>query len=102
MNGMIEKKNLNNLAEIFKQLGHPSRLCIMMNLVAHEESNVSGMTNCLSEPQSTVSQHISKLKSAGLLKGERKGTEIYYKIANEKVKELLIGIIKIMEQGEEK
>jgi ArsR family transcriptional regulator len=87
-------------AEIFKQLSHPSRLCIMVNLIAKKESNVSNMQNCLCEPQSTVSQHISKLKSAGLLKGERNGTEIVYRISNEQVKELLILLLKQLNKGE--
>jgi ArsR family transcriptional regulator len=45
-------------------------------------------------PQSTVSQHISKLKSAGIIQGNRCGLEITYIVINEdaiKIIEALFG-----------
>ena len=47
------------------------------------------MRSCLNEPQSTVSQHVAKLRTLGILRGERNGTEINYKIVDEKVIEIL-------------
>jgi len=58
--GILKKETLAEMADIFKLLSHPSRLCIMVNLMAVGESNVSNMQNCLCEPQSTVSQHRSR------------------------------------------
>jgi len=85
----FDKNFLEDNAEIFKALGHPSRLCIIYNLVDKEEGTVSEMQHCLNEPQSTISQHIGKLKSVGIIKGERNGTEIKYRVVNEKVKAVL-------------
>ncbi|HOH70370.1 MAG TPA: ArsR family transcriptional regulator, partial [Sedimentibacter sp.] len=45
--------------------------------------------------QPTVSQHLSKLKSAGILSAERNGTEIYYQIINEEIKKLIIQILDV-------
>ncbi|GMQ58584.1 metalloregulator ArsR/SmtB family transcription factor [Vallitalea sediminicola] len=70
-------------AEILKVLGHPTRLCIVNGLIRNKGCNVSFMQSCLNIPQSTVSQHISKLKSAGIIVGERKGLEITYKVVNQ-------------------
>ncbi|MCT4687669.1 ArsR/SmtB family transcription factor [Vallitalea sp.] len=70
-------------AEILKVLGHPTRLCIVNGLIRNQGCNVSFMQSCLNIPQSTVSQHISKLKSAGIIVGERKGLEITYKVVNQ-------------------
>ena len=36
------------------------------------------MQTCLDIPQSTVSQHIQKLKAAGIIEGDRTGLEINY------------------------
>jgi ArsR family transcriptional regulator len=36
-------------------------------------------------PQSTISQHIAKLKAAGIIKGERCGTEITYKLVDKDI-----------------
>ncbi len=70
-------------AELLKVLGHPTRLCIINGLLTGDGCNVSYMQNCLNIPQSTVSQHIAKLKAAKIIVGERSGLEIHYKVINE-------------------
>jgi len=70
-------------AELLKVLGHPARLCIVNGLINKNGCNVSNMQNCLKIPQSTVSQHIAKLKAANIIKGERNGLEIKYTVINE-------------------
>ena len=54
------------------------------------------MQTCLDIPQSTVSQHIQKLKAAGIIEGDRTGLEINYEVRNEKVKKLIKAIIESM------
>ncbi|SHJ02896.1 ArsR family transcriptional regulator [Dethiosulfatibacter aminovorans DSM 17477] len=98
--GILDSETLEKMAGIFKLLSHPSRLCIMVNLMAVKESNVSRMQNCLCEPQSTVSQHISKLKAAGLIKGTRKGTEIVYKVSDDTVKGMLVDMLNLLGKGD--
>jgi DNA-binding transcriptional ArsR family regulator len=76
-------------AEILKVLAHPVRLCMVNGLLEKGECNVSFMQSCLKTPQSTVSQHLQKLKSAGIIEGRREGLEIYYKIKDERIGELV-------------
>lgn len=71
-----------NKAEILKALGHPARLCIVRGLIQNKGCNVSYMQNCMGLPQSTISQHISKLKAAGIIEGTRNGLEIKYAVIN--------------------
>ncbi len=87
------KKLLEEKAELFKNLAHPVRLCILAMLIKEEQSNVTDIQCCLDVPQPTVSQHLAKLKSAGILSAERNGTEIIYKIKNEEARNLLIQIL---------
>jgi len=47
------------------------------------------MQSCLDIPQSTVSQHLQKLKSANIISGVRNGLEINYKIRDQRVVELI-------------
>jgi ArsR family transcriptional regulator len=75
----------NEVAELLKVLGHPARLCIVQGLLKNEGCNVSFMQNCLNIPQSTVSQHLAKLKAAGIITGERNGLEIKYRVVNDDV-----------------
>lgn len=72
-------------AELLKALAHPIRLCIVKGLISNEGCNVTHMQNCLNMPQSTISQHIAKLKSAGIIKGQRNGLEITYCVVDKKV-----------------
>jgi len=76
-------------SETLKALGHPIRLCIVRGLIESEGCNVTKMQDCLNIPQSTISQHLAKLKSAGIIVGDRKGLEITYRVVDPKVKELI-------------
>ena len=79
----------NNMAEMLKVLAHPVRLCIVRGLLEKGECNVSHMQLCLDTPQSTISQHLQKLRSAGIIEGRRNGLEIYYHVSNQKVIDLV-------------
>jgi DNA-binding transcriptional ArsR family regulator len=81
--------NYNEMAEMLKTLAHPVRLCIVRGLLEKGECNVSYMQSCLGTPQSTISQHLQKLRMAGIIEGRRNGLEIYYKVCDDKVKALV-------------
>lgn len=86
------KEKLIEVADILKAISHPTRLCIVTNLM-FEDRNVNQMQNCLNVPQSTVSQHLSILKSSGIIKGTRNGTEIVYSLVDERVKFVITHLI---------
>ncbi|WP_027623703.1 ArsR/SmtB family transcription factor [Clostridium lundense] len=81
--------DFNEKAEVLKVLAHPVRLCIVRGLIEKGQCNVSHMQNCLSMPQSTISQHLQKLRTAGIIKGERNGLEINYSICDERICRLI-------------
>lgn len=85
----MQLDSYNEMAELLKVLGHPARLCIVDGLLNNEGCNVSYMQSCLNIPQSTVSQHLAKLKAAGIIEGKREGLEIKYKVVNEMAIELI-------------
>ncbi|SHH04926.1 transcriptional regulator, ArsR family [Anaerosphaera aminiphila DSM 21120] len=80
---------LRERAELLKVLGHPVRLCIVRGLLNEGEKNVGDMQECLEIPQSTVSQHLAILKSAGIIDNSRQKTENYYHISSPLAKELI-------------
>jgi DNA-binding transcriptional ArsR family regulator len=51
--------------------------------------NVSKIQECLGLPQSTVSQHLAKLKAAGIIDGKRNGLEICYSVVNEEIENIV-------------
>lgn len=85
----------NDVAELLKVIAHPIRLCIVSNLLSEGESNVTDMQECLEIPQSTLSQHLQKLRSARVIEGKRKGIEIYYQISDIHVAELIKALLKL-------
>jgi len=78
---------------ILKALGHPARLRIVEGLIK-DGCNVTHMVECLKLPQATVSQHLSILKAAGIIEGERRGTQICYRVIDEPVKLLVTTLLK--------
>ncbi|HGO9413495.1 transcriptional regulator [Bacillus cereus] len=87
-----EKTNITEEdVEILKIMAHPIRLRIVNELSKHNTFNVSQLTKILEIPQSSVSQHLSKMKGK-VLKAERKGLEIYYSIRNNKATQI-VGIL---------
>jgi len=54
------------------------------------------MKDCLGEAQPNVSQHISKLKGAGIIKGQREGKNIYYSICDNEAVDTLKEVIVIL------
>jgi len=86
----------NEIAEMLKVLSHPVRLCIINGLLREGECNVSHMQECIGIPQSTLSQHLQKLRAAKLIIGKRNGLEINYSICDENVRELFKVLLKTM------
>src|SRR5262245_46388694 len=75
-------------AAAFRLLSDPNRIKILWALLQGESS-----VNCLAElieaSPSAVSQHLAKLRLAGLVSVRREGTYAYYAAANTHVKRLL-------------
>lgn len=80
-----ERRAIEEKAEILKVISHPVRLCIVSGLLREPCCTVGKIHGCLDLPQSTVSQHLARLKSAGIVVGEREGTEVRYRVINKDV-----------------
>ncbi|MBK3573860.1 helix-turn-helix transcriptional regulator [Streptomyces sp. MBT65] len=68
-------------ARMFKALGDPVRLRLFSSVASHEggEACVCDISD-VGVSQPTVSHHLKKLKEAGLLSSERRGTWVYYRV----------------------
>lgn len=85
----IDFQKLERESEFFKALANPIRLCILKGLMEKEECNCTVMQEKLGLPQSTLSQNMNRLKTAGIVAGRREGNEIHYRIIDPKVKAIL-------------
>ena len=76
-------------AEMIKAMAHPMRLCILSGLNDTPNIGVSEMIACLNVPQSTLSQQLSILRRAGLIKSTHKGKYVEYALTSKRIAQLL-------------
>jgi len=77
-----------NQAWLLQALAHPKRLEIL-NLVAQKKLTVTEIYSMLDLPQANISQHLTKLKQAGVVSAKRNGKEIYYSLRNKNITQFL-------------
>ena len=75
-------------AEIFKVLTHPARLAIL-DILRDGEHCVCHMEAWLGYRQAYLSQQLSVLRQAGLIRDRRDGWNIYYQVADERIYKVL-------------
>lgn len=84
------------IALIAKALGHPARVAILQ-LLAQRQACVCGeLVTELPISQSTVSQHLKELKTAGLVQGEIDGPRVCYCIDRagwDRARQLMAGLL---------
>lgn len=66
-------------ARIIKALAHPTRLFIVDEL-ARGERCVCELTDMIGVEMPTISRHLSQLKHAGILDGEKRGAQVFYRL----------------------
>ncbi|MFH1688697.1 MAG: metalloregulator ArsR/SmtB family transcription factor [Candidatus Eisenbacteria bacterium] len=66
-------------ARVLKAMAHPTRLYIVDEL-SRGERCVHELTEMVGADMSTVSKHLSILRSAGILSDEKRGSEVYYSL----------------------
>lgn len=67
-------------ARIIKALAHPSRLFIVDQL-SKKEYCVQELTEMIGADMSTVSKHLSILRNVGVVKDEKKGAKVFYRLS---------------------
>ncbi len=76
--------NMNRTAEaaarVFRALGIPTRLLVVMALAQEGEACVCHLVAMLGMRQALVSQHLMALRKAGLVVATRRGRYVYYRL----------------------
>ena len=68
-------EKINKYAEIFKAMGHPTRLSIILGLTK-KQCNVNTIVEKLEISQSTISQHLALLRRLKIVECEKRGLEV--------------------------
>jgi len=73
---------------MLKQLANAKRLLILCQLLGGEET-VLELAAHVGLSQSALSQHLLKMKAAGLVQSEKRGQKVYYSIQSSEVRTIL-------------
>jgi ArsR family transcriptional regulator len=84
----VDPEILARAAEIIKMLGHAERLKIVEALEGGE-GTVSDIQEALDLSQPSVSQHLAKMRGAGIVSARRDGVNVYYQVVEPKVWHIL-------------
>ncbi|MCF7857847.1 MAG: metalloregulator ArsR/SmtB family transcription factor [Candidatus Cloacimonetes bacterium] len=74
-----DKRKYEELAHINKALAHATRLFIV-NKLDEKDYCVKELTEMIGADISTVSKHLTVLKNAGIIKDDKQGNCVYYKL----------------------
>src|SRR5215217_1899909 len=77
------------VGKYFRALGDPTRVRILGLLGEHGELSVTDLVDRLSQSQPKVSNHLACLRWCGFVQTRRDHPTVYYRVADERVAELL-------------
>lgn len=84
----MKTKQIADSARMLKAVANEKRLQILF-AVADKEMNVGEIEKLVNLSQSALSQHLAVLRAAGIVSTRRNAQTIFYKLKDDKVKELL-------------
>ena len=82
-------QKLNSSAALFKALAHPARLAILQYLAETRVCMTGDISDELPLSRTTVKQHLTELKNAGLIQGTVEGVKVNYCLNPGKIKEMI-------------
>lgn len=85
---MPDNEQAQRAADTFRLLADPTRIKILWALLQGETS-VACLAELVGMTPTTVSQHLAKLRLAGLVRGRREGTFVHYSTVDTHVEALL-------------
>ncbi len=87
-------KSAKSATECLKALAHESRL-VTVCFIGSGEKSVQELENLLGTTQSNVSQHLAKLRDKGVLETRKAGNQVFYRIKDPRVLDLIHVLQKI-------
>lgn len=84
--------NASETANYLKLIANERRLLILCLLAAKGEATVSFLSQSISLGQSAMSQHLARLRADNLVAFRKEGQMAFYRIADDRVKALLLNL----------
>jgi len=84
----LEAGNPEALSIAFKALAHPARVEIVRQLAMRQHCCGGDICDCLPLAQSTISQHLELLKTAGIVEWRQEGTRSIFTLNRKRLDEI--------------
>jgi len=84
--------DVDDLARMCKALAHPARVRLFQHLIDYGDCYFGSLTDVLLLAPSTISQHVSILKEAGLIEGSADAQRVCYCVNKERLQQLKAAI----------
>ena len=88
MDAAQRTRDYEPLAQMFKALGHPTRLGIIAKIISGEFCVIE-LQEHLDRSQANLSQHLAVLRERGLAIPERQGNKVCYRLADERITQIV-------------
>lgn len=82
------RANVEEASAFLKKLSNPDRLLVCCALMGRELP-VRGLEDLLGIRQPGLSQQLAELREAGLIEGRKEGRQMFYRLADPRVAELI-------------
>lgn len=80
--------DVDDLARLCKALSHPARIQLLRHLISYGECYFGSLADVLPLAPSTISQHVTILKEAGLIEGSSDLQRVCYCVNRERLQTL--------------
>lgn len=85
---LAQTEDFQSIADVFRQLGDPTRVRIFW-LLCHREECVVNISALLDMSSPAISHHLRALRASGLILSRRAGKEVYYRASDTRQSQLL-------------
>jgi DNA-binding transcriptional ArsR family regulator len=85
-----DSARLREATEVFALLSDTTRLHLLWLLAREEAADVGSLTEQVSASRTAVSQHLAKLRLAGLVETRRQGRHMYYSLSDGHLRRLVM------------
>ena len=84
----LAEEQADLVVEVFRMLADATRVQLLWAL-SDRELSVNDLAAHVGKPGPSVSQHLAKLRMARLVRTRREGTQVFYRLENEHVRQLV-------------
>ena len=89
------EKAAAEVAGVLRAVANERRLMILCKLVEWGEGNVNALAETVGLSQSALSQHLAKMREEGLVTYRRDSQTLWYRIADQRIEDLLATLHKL-------